>query len=306
MQTYCELKTQTHPKNVWNRFSVQRHMASRTSKIGDSIRDFRARYHLVRNFLKRLRSTRTHNLFGSFGIHRVAQFLLQEADNEKLANLAKEHWEELLSLVMSIISAQSCIMFLSATGSGLEALGILRSILNRTLTLVYLLEDEALIYSRLQQYADWTLLRIGTNLEESQKSSIAMIVITERFITDIERGVSEIQSRLKKSEFDRLKRAHDFLSSEERKRIASKCGLEGHYEHIFAESSAVIHGADVYDRFELDVDGKKILMTHNEANWPLLFANYISGIALLQFARRIDQFDYVKRQINRLVFRKFD
>lgn len=126
------------------------------------------------------------------------------------------------------------------------------------------------------------------NMDESAKLNLfKAFILNNDFIKSVNDNYEIVKEKYSamSSEFNRLENSHNFLSRQLRETIANKFDLKGLYNHIYAESSATIHFADIGDRMRR-TDGSRYRFTIRNkqgAFWPITLSNLLQFKCIKQF-----------------------
>jgi len=204
------------------------------------------------------------------------------------------------------ISYHDSIQTLSLSGHALNAMNLLRPHLEALLLLVYILEnrdDLIKMENKVYDYFDWVIVKMKINTDQSFKSELARIILTEDTMEKVKNNFNEIKSKYANNPkgFKKLLKMNSFLNSKERLRLSKKINIEGLYHHIYAESSAVIHFADIEHRMEASsehLDGYTYdIRKKNAAVWPILISNLLQVNCIMQLSKIFHKEDITKQKL---------
>jgi hypothetical protein len=198
----------------------------------------------------------------------------------------------ILGVYYSSIGHHDAVQKLALSGHSLDSLILLRTQLETILAFFYLTEphDNLLeIFKRTERHRHWIAVKMKQNMDESLKLNLLPNFINEDYRNSVNRNYDIVLKEYSTSpqEIKNFEKASSFLTRHERETIASKFGIEGFYNHIFAESSASIHFADIGDRMQQIEPGRFRYTTRNAhtAFWPLMLSNLLQVKCIQQFGK---------------------
>jgi hypothetical protein len=198
----------------------------------------------------------------------------------------------ILGIYYSSIGHHDAIQTLTMSGHSLDSFILLRTQLEAILAFFYVTEpqDNLLeIFKRTERYRDWIAVKMKQNMDKSLKFDLLHKLMNGDFKNNVLGNYNVILEKYATApqELNKLENANSFLSRNEREALAIKFHIEGFYHHIYAESSAGIHFADISDRMqevEFYTYRYKIRKQH-DAFWPLILSNMLQVKCILQFGK---------------------
>jgi hypothetical protein len=160
----------------------------------------------------------------------------------------------ILGVYFTTVAHHNSIQILSVACHEIEALIILRPQLEALLILLYFIEpheDIEKVFTRVDKYRDWLLVKMKKNMDRSYKFDLLnSISSTDDFQKSV---LANYDSILEKycdfnKELKSLTHSHSFLK--DKRAVARAFDIEDLFDHIYAESSASIHIADISDRMQ--------------------------------------------------------
>jgi len=210
-------------------------------------------------------------------------------------DLMTEYLEPFIAHVLGIyyraISHHDSIQSHALSGHGLNTMILLRSQLETILTFLYITQPQTdldEVYKRTDKYRDWVVIKMKQNMEQSHKFDFAQKISRSDFTDNINNNFKIVKDKYINlpKEFSRLEKSSNFLSREQRETLAKQFAIEGLYHHIYAESSASIHFADISDCMEeIDSFNYSYTIRHkNGAFWPIFISNILQFYLIRQFS----------------------
>lgn len=250
---------------------------------------FRAKLYHWYNFSKFCFGEKGHQIRESREISKLSLELFNCMKYSERDDLDLEDFESFFGLIygiyISTIGHHDAIQTLALSGHSLNSMINLRPHLESVLTLLYILEpDDNLneVYSRVDLYQDWVMIKMKKNMDRSKDLPMSEIVMPDNFRKTIKENYDMVKEKHRNNPelFSYLKKANSFLNGDRRLAIAEKFRIDAYYKHIYAEASASIHITDISDRmntwesiygmgFEYKIRRK------DGTFWPLLMANIL-------------------------------
>lgn len=209
-------------------------------------------------------------------------------------DLQVQHFEPFMAHIYGIwyasIANHDALQTLALSGHGLESMVLLRPHLESVLAFLYVTEpdkDLTEVEARVRRYRNWVIVRMKKNADKSRQLDLVKIL---RGSADFDKVIEQSYSAVKDSyaespdDFDALDK-FSFLSATERERLATRFGFLDFYNHVFAESSAGVHSADMGDRMTATgpLAYRYLIRGKQRAFWPIMLSLLIQIQALRQF-----------------------
>jgi hypothetical protein len=220
--------------------------------------------------------------------------LLPKSDKYPLvADFLDDFILHLMGIYFTTISHHDAIQSLTLSGHGLNCMMILRSQLEAVLIFLFITEpdlDLKQVKLRIENYLDWIKVKMKQNMERSSKLIFYIEKCNDDFKASVIRNYEAVLEKYvnNQQEFNRILRSSSFLK--DKRSIAEINGIENLYEHIYSESSAAIHVADISDRMREDENFPfniySYIIRHNRgALWPLMLSNLLEVYAIRRLAK---------------------
>jgi hypothetical protein len=195
-------------------------------------------------------------------------------------------------IYLTALTKHDSVQVLTLSGHSVDSMMLLRSQLETVLAFLYVTEpqdDRREVYKRIDRYRDWVVVKMEQNMESSLKLNLVQVLVEEDFITTVRGNYELVKAKYggSSSEFVKLEKAHNFLSPPERELIADRFGIEDLYHHIYSESSASIHFADISARMHKigEFGYHYPIREKHGAFWPLMLSNLLQFHCILQFGK---------------------
>jgi hypothetical protein len=209
-------------------------------------------------------------------------------------DLMIEHFEPFVAHILGIYYAAVChhdsVQTLTLSGHSLNSMMLLRSQLETVLTFFYVTQPQAdldEVYRRTDRYRDWVVVKMKKNMERSLRLDLVQALLRDDFKNTIRDNYDIIKEKYldSPSDFSLLENSHNFLSRAQREDLAKAFRIEELYHHIYAESSASIHFADISDRMQ-ETEPLRYCYTirhKHGALWPVMLSNLLQFNCIKQF-----------------------
>jgi len=209
-------------------------------------------------------------------------------------DLRIEHFDPFVAHVfgiyLSAVGHHDAVQTITLAGHSLDSMILLRSHLETLLVFFYVTEpqdDLDQVFLRTDKYRDWVVIKMKQNFERSLKLDLVRSIVQDSFKGKVFENYAIVQEKYldEEAELHRLENLNNFLNPAERRAVATKFGIEDLYEHIYAESSASIHFADIGDRmYEISDSKYRYTIRHkNGAFWPVMLTNMLQFKCIQQF-----------------------
>jgi Family of unknown function (DUF5677) len=252
-------------------------------------------YHWIQ-FTKFCFSERGAQLTEARQLTKLGMSVLSRLDYSTRSDLTIEHFEPFVAHIFGIYYAavghHDAIQSLALSGHSLDTFILLRSQLETILTFFYVTEpqtDLTEVCKRTDSYRDWVMVKMKQNLEKSQKFELLRAVQSKNFDDTVYGNYDALKEKYSRSpgQFAKLEKMNNYLNRSQREEIATKFGMEGLYHHVYAESSASIHSADISDRMR-PIGPSRYRYTiryKHGAFWPLAISNLMQRNCIAQFGK---------------------
>jgi hypothetical protein len=225
---------------------------------------------------------------------KIGMTILKFLPQSTREDLMIEHLEPFVSHILGIYYAavghHDSIQALTLSGHSLNSMILLRSQLETVLTFFYVTEpqtDLKEVYKRTDRYRDWVVVKMKYNMDRSLKFDLVEALLPDDFKSTIQENYEIIKSKYldSASNFTKLENSHNFLTEVQREALAKTFHIEALYHHIYAESSASIHFADIGDRMqETEPLGYSYAIRYKHgAFWPVMLSNLLQFNCIKQF-----------------------
>ena len=223
----------------------------------------------------------------------VANLAYQSDRKDILLDSFKPFVANLYGIWYASLAHHDAIQTLALSGHSLESMVLLRPHLESVLTFLYSTEpdrDLGQVEARLNRYRDWVIVKMKKNFDKSRRLDLVQALSkTQDFDHDIQHSYGAVKDGYADNpqEFKVLEDGFSFLTYNERVALATRYDILNLYHHVFAESSAGIHFADVGDRMtELGPSTYQYLIRRKKgAFWPIMLSNLLQIRATRQFGR---------------------
>jgi hypothetical protein len=247
-----------------------------------------------KQFTKYCFSERGDQLKEARQLTKLGMSILSYLPQSKRDDIQVEHFEPFVAHILGIyyttLGHHDSIQSLALSGHSLDSMIILRSQLESILVFFYVTEPQDNlfeVYNRTDMYRDWVAIKMKQNMDKSAKLDLFRLILKDDFKTSVNDNYEIVKEKYAEipSEFNRLEKAHNFLSHQLRESVATKFGVLGPYNHIYAESSATIHFADIGDRMRSTEDAMYRFTIRNKqgAFWPITLSNLLQFKCIKQF-----------------------
>jgi hypothetical protein len=211
-------------------------------------------------------------------------------------DLRIEHFEpfvaHIFGIYFSAVGHHDAVQTITLAGHSLDSMILLRSHLETLLAFFYVTEpqnDLGQVFLRTDKYRDWVVIKMKQNIERSLKLDLVRAIVKDSFKGKVFDNYALVQEKYldEQAELHRLENLNNFLSRAEREAIASKFGIEDLYQHIYAESSASIHFADIGDRMQ-EIGNSRYHYTiryKHGAFWPVMLSNMLQFKCIQHFGK---------------------
>lgn len=231
-------------------------------------------------------------LIQSAKLQRLVKFSIRIINKSIRDDLKHDKHHLIVSHIygMYIISTRyhQSVQSLILNGFVLNSFNLLRSQLESLLIFLFFIEPKdnlKEIENRINKYRDWITIRMYDNYQATSKLSLLTDIYKDKsadqYIID---NYNEVKNKYNKKQFDDLNRP-SFIK--DKTKLADEFGFKELYKHIFKETSANIHIADISDR--LFWDESKIYSgfvydeTHANSFWPVILSNMLLFYLILNF-----------------------
>lgn len=276
---------------------------------------FQSKLHHWCTFTKSCFSTYNPLLKDARELSKIVQksmILLNESDRiailERYFDPSIAH---IIGMYLTIYSWHEGIQILGVSNQKLNALTFIRPQLEALLIFLFFTEpndDMVEVEERVENYLDWVIVKMYQNMTRSSKFHLVKIVpgmkeYEETVRTNYEYVKKKYEYSGKK--LKALENSYSFIPN--KRKLAKSQGIEDLYSHVYAETSATIHIADISDRMYYHRDSTKVGYIYNSipenAVWQMALSNKIEVVGI----RRFGKFFGIEQQITKLlskVFRK--
>jgi len=265
-----------------------------------------AKFYHLRQFSKYCFTERGAMLAEARRLTKFGMRAVSLLDKSTRDDLRIEHLEPFVAHILGIfyttVGHHDAIQTLALSGHSLESMMILRSHLEAVLAFLYVTEPQTNldeVYARTDKYRHWVVVKMKQNLERSKNLNLLQPVLRPEFIDTVNANYATVVGENSPKELKQLDAAHSFLNSNLRKALAKRFGIPDLYEHIFAESSATIHFADIGDRMRETglLSYRYTIRNSHGAFWPLTASNIVQAKCVQQFGNFFGVQNIVEAQI---------
>ena len=209
-------------------------------------------------------------------------------------DFALEHLEPFVAHILGVyytaIGHHDAVQVLALAGHSLDSMILLRSQLEAILAFFYVTEPQTdlhEVFLRTDKYRDWVVVKMKQNMDRSSKLSLLRVVENDGFESTVRDNYEIIKDKYSssRSDFAQLERSNSFLTAAQRENLAKAFHIEELYQHIYAESSASIHFADIGDRMR-EIEPLRYHYTiryKHGAFWFVMLSNLLQFHCIKQF-----------------------
>jgi len=216
----------------------------------------------------------------------------------------------ILGIYFTTVGHHDSIQFLSVARHELEALIVLRPQMEALLTLLYFIEphdDLEEVFSRVDKYRDWLLVKMKRNMDRSYKFDLLdSITKTDDFQKTVLANYGTILEKYRgvDKELKLITHSHSFLK--DKRSVASAFEIEDLFDHIYAEASASIHIADISDRMQKSEKPNFYGYEYSIQNkgtgfWALLMSNMIMIHAINNLSKFLGVEETIKPKVMNII-----